>query len=253
MDKKELFKNFDAKGKPLLFTFGHIRQFFSSGLDQDLTKYFLEITNSIFTNKKIDYSFLMHAISHSIQKEFADGKPTKLLTFQGLQLLDYLNRLKLIELDDGGSKMNEKQSGNILEEITSPLDEKIERIFKEFPDFFNEPAKKAVFLQGLLTESLLYTQRTERNVDRGSEPFRNKLRGLKLDEQLVKRLLPEIQNKLEEYGKNYYSKLEEHISKYMIESGNDWKMSKDEISFYYVLGMDLSYSVMVKKRREKNE
>jgi len=105
-----------------------------------------------------------------------------------------------------------------------------------------------------LTESLLNTQRTERKVDRGSEPFRSKLRGLKLDEQLVKRLLPEIQNKLEEYGKNYYPKLEEQISKYMIVAGNDWKISKDEISFYYVLGMDLSYSVMAKKGGgKKNE
>jgi len=196
----------------------------------------------------------MHTISQTIQKEFTDGKPTRLLSFQGLQLLDYLNYLKLLEFDEGGSKMNEKQSGTILDEITSPLDEKIERIFSEFPDFFDGPVKKAVFLQGLLTESLLNTQRTERKVDRGSEPFRSKLRGLKLDEQLVKRLLPEIQNKLEEYGKNYYPKLEEQISKYMIKAGNDWKISKDEISFYYVLGMDLSYSVMIKKEEgKKNE
>jgi len=247
VDKKEIFQNFDGKGKRLSFTFGHVRQFLSSGLDQDFTKYFLETTNKIFTNRKIDYIFLLHAIAQTIQKEFADGKPTRLLSFQGLQLLDYLNYLKLLELNKGGSKMNEKQSGTILDEITSPIDEKIERIFNEFPDFFNGPAKKAVFLQGLLTESLLNTQRSERNVERGSEPFRNKLRGLKLDEQLVKRLLPEIQNKLEEYGKNYYPKLEEQISKFMILAGNDWKISKDEISFYYVLGMDLSYSVMVKK------
>lgn len=254
VEKKEIFQNFDGKGRLLSFTFGHIRQFLSSGLDQDFTKYFLEITNKIFTNRIIDYPFLIRAISQTIQKEFSKGKPTKLLSFQGLQLLDYLNHLRLIELNEGGLKMNEKQSGTILDEIASPLDKKIEAIFSEFPDFFNGPAKKAVFLQGLLTESLLYVQRTERSVDRGSEPFRSKLRGLKLNEQLVKRLLPEIQNKLEEYGKNYYPKLEEQISKYMIMAGNDWKISKDEISFYYVLGMDLSYSVMVKKGGgKKNE
>jgi CRISPR-associated protein Csh1 len=246
VEKKELYKNFNTTGQPLLFTFGHIRQFFSKGFDQDQTKYFLEITNSIFTNKKIDYAFLMHSISQTIQKEFADGKPTNFLTVQGLQLLDYLNHLNLIDIDKRGSEMTGKQSVTVLDEITTPLDERIERIFREFPDFFNEPVKKAIFLQGLLTEFLLYTQRKERNVERGSEPFRSKLRGLKLDEQVVKRLGPEIKNKLEEYGKNYYSKLEEQIAKFMIESGNGWKLSKDEISFYYVLGMDLSYSVMVK-------
>lgn len=233
-------------GQPLLFTFGHIRQFFSKGFDQNQTKYFLEITNSIFTNKKIDYAFLMHGISQTIQKEFTDGKSTFVLTFQGLQLLDYLNNLNLIDIDKRGSEMTGKQSVTVLDEITTPLDERIERIFCEFPDFFNEPAKRAIFLQGLLTEFLLYTQRKERNVERGSEPFRSKLRGLKLDELVVKRLGPEIKNKLEEYGKNYYSKLEEQIAKYMIKSGNGWKLSKDEISFYYVLGMDLSYSVMIK-------
>ena len=42
------------------------------------------------------------------------------------------------------------------------------------------------------------------NAQPGKEPFRQKLQGLKLDEKVVKGLLPAIQNKLEEYGKNYY-------------------------------------------------
>jgi len=87
VEKKEIFQNFDGKGRLLSFTFGHIRQFLSSGLDQDFTKYFLEITNKIFTNRIIDYPFLIRAISQTIQKEFSKGKPTKLLSFQGLQLL----------------------------------------------------------------------------------------------------------------------------------------------------------------------
>jgi len=245
VERKELYKKFDASGQPLRFTFGHIRQFFSNGIDQDQTKYFLEITNSIFTNKKINYAFLMHGISQTIQQAFTEGRKTNSLTFQGLQLLDYLNHLNLIDIDKRGTEMTGNQSMTVLDEITTPLDERIERIFNEFPDFFNEPAKKAIFLQGVLTEFLLYTQRKERNVDRGSEPFRKKLRGLKLDEQFIKGLFPDIQNKLEEYGKNYHSKLEEQIAKYTILAGNGWRLSKDEISFYYVIGMDLSYSVMI--------
>ena len=53
--------------------------------------------------------------------------------------------------------------------------------------------------------------------------------------------MPEIQNKLEEYGKNYYRNLESIISNYFVSAGNGWKLTNDEISFYFVLGMNLSY------------
>jgi len=55
---------------------------------------------------------------------------------------------------------------------------------------------------------------------------------------LIKRLLPEIQNKLEEYKKNYYRDLEEIIARYFIHSGVNWIESNDDLSFYFVLGMN---------------
>ena len=62
--------------------------------------------------------------------------------------------------------------------------------------------------------------------------------------------LNKYQNKLEEYGKNYYRTLESIISKYFILAGNGWKMSNDEISFYFVLGMNLSYIFKAKKESD---
>ena len=50
-------------------------------------------------------------------------------------------------------------------------------------------------------------------MDKKATPFRTKLHGLKMNEALIKRLLPEIQNKLEEYEKNYYRDLESHHCK----------------------------------------
>ena len=50
-----------------------------------------------------------------------------------------------------------------------------------------------------------------------------------------------MQNKLEEYNKNYYRELETVISGYSVSAGNGWRMSNDEISYYFVLGMNLSY------------
>jgi len=155
----------------------------------------------------------------------------------GFQLLDYLNNLNLLENLNGGMEMNENSINQIFGGSDTPLDEKVNKLFTEFPDFFDQPAKRAVFMEGALAQLLLNIQYQER----GADPFRTKLQGLKLDEHLVKRLLPEMQNKLEEYGKNYYRELEALISKYMIQAGEGWRLSKDEISFYFVLGMNLYY------------
>ncbi len=267
VDKKSIFSEYIFKdGKSMEFNFGNIFSFFPNpkgkgkiepdlssidntvqaakypskgkgNIEQDLGTYFLEITNKIFTNKKIDYSFLMWGIIKKIRREFQDEtKPTKYLTLKGFQLLIYLNELELLDNFNGGKNMNEKNITNLLQGTNLQLEEKVNTLFKEFPDFFNKDSKKAIFLEGVLTQYLLNIQYN----DRKATPFRVKLQGLKLDEKHVKKLLPEIQNKLEEYGKNYYKGLEFLIGKYMVQSGEGWKMSNDEISFYFVLGMNLS-------------
>ena len=124
------------------------------------------------------------------------------------------------------------------------IKEKVELFFNKFSDFFKSNAKKAIFLEGVLSQYLLNIQYQERK----ATPFRIKLKGLKLDKKQIIKLLPEIQNKLEEYGKNYYRDLESIISNYFISSGNDWNITNDEISFCFVLGMNLSYLF----KKEKN-
>ena len=59
--------------------------------------------------------------------------------------------------------------------------------------------------------------------DKKATPFRTKLHGLKMNEALIKRLLPEIQNKLEEYEKNYYRDLESIIAHHFVLAGVNWK------------------------------
>jgi CRISPR-associated protein Csh1 len=120
-------------------------------------------------------------------------------------------------------------------EIMSELKEMAEGFFKDFSDTFYTPAHKAVFLLGVLAQKLLNIQYNER----GSTPFRKNLKGLKMKEEDFKTLLAKIQNKLEEYKKNYYRSLETLISEYFIEAGRNWNFSTDELNFYFVLGMNL--------------
>lgn len=235
---------------PLEFNFGILRTFFPKISDnRTYDKYFLDITNKIFTNKTIDYYFLLNFIMEKIRDEFVSGHSTKVSTMKGFMLLNYLNKLKLVNFGEE-RKMDENRA-NIFEKSVSKevtdLGQKIDTFFDEFSDFFKSDAKKAIFLEGVLTQFLLNIQYQERN----ATPFRVKLKGLKLDEKQIKKLLPEIQNKLEEYGKNYYRNLESIISKYLVSAGNEWNMNNDEISYYFVLGMNLSY--LFKKENQDNE
>ena len=153
--------------------------------------------------------------------------------------------------------MNEQGRGSSYRKLESlPLEQRIERFFEANKAFFNSDSKKATFLEGVLTQKLLNIQW----MDKKATPFRTKLHGLKMNEALIKRLLPEIQNKLEEYEKNYYRDLESLIANHFVLAGLNWKEVDDELSFYFVLEwICINYSRMQKRkkqrllRRHKNE
>ena len=230
-----VFENKKPVGeKPLEFNLGILRLFFPRLSDNNTNdEYFLDLTGKIFTGQKLDYDFLMKFIAGKIRNSFVNGKSSKIPTLSGFMLLNYLKELKLIDImgDDLAVSDSSFFGGD-----QTALEQKNNAFFNKFLGFFNSPARKAVFLEGVLAQFLLNIQRRER----GSEPFRVNLKGLNLDKRQVEAILPKIQNKLEEYGKNYYKSLEMQISKHLIEAGPTWNMSNDEISFYFILGMNLS-------------
>lgn len=243
VDNKSLY----AEEEP--FSFKKIWVFFprKNEENQNLSKYFLELTYKIFSQKKINYHFLIRRFIQKIRFEFRNNYPTQKSILSAWQILEYLNILNLLHsLPRGGKKMvktTTKHSIGNKEKLST------EQFFSENQAFFDpdQPAKRAIFLEGILTQKLLNIQYRKRK----STPFRSKLHGLKLDERLVRRLLPEIQNKLEEYDKNYYYELEKQISYYFIQAGEGWKIPNDEISFYFVLGMNL-HNITKKRDEEGN-
>ena len=223
----------------LEFNFGVLRRFFpQESKNRTFDKIFLEIVDKVFVGDKIDYYLLMDFITRKAREAFVEGYPTNIATLNGFLLLHYLEELSLL----GNSKkemkeMDEKGSGiqpvGDLEGL--PLEQKVENFFEANKPFFTSDAKKATFLEGVLTQNLLNIQWN----DKKATPFRTKLHGLKMNEALIKKLLPEIQNKLEEYGKNYYRDLESIIAHHFVLGGVNWKETDDELSFYFVLGMDM--------------
>jgi CRISPR-associated protein Csh1 len=133
--------------------------------------------------------------------------------------------------------------------IGSHIEEDDEKDFFEvYGEFINAPDRKAAFLMGILTKRLTAIQYNAL----GATPFMTKLWGLSLDQKKIQKLYPMIINKLREY-KMAYPDLEELTSINLLKSSDNWKLSGDETSFYFVMGFTLSRIFKSKKEGVKNE
>ena len=115
---------------------------------------------------------------------------------------------------------------------------RFEEFFGGLSPMLSTPAARGIFLLGVLTELLVNKQYTER----GSKPFLKQLKGLRLTENDIRGLLPRVQNKLTEYESFDKGKrqLAEEISTYLLQAGESWDLSTDEINFYFAAGMNLA-------------
>jgi len=122
----------------------------------------------------------------------------------------------------------------------------IKKYFEKYADFFPNVGAKASFLVGVLTGFLLEIQRVQ-NPEIKIEPFWRSLHGLNIDQRLLKQIFTKAVDKLKNYERSYSSLLSV-ISSYLQEAGNDFKLDKVEISWYFTHGL-ASYQ---KFRREKD-
>jgi len=233
------------------FNFGIVRKFFPSkprttGI---YNKYFLDIVGDILAGRSIDESILMVAFMREARQSFRENNDLilKSLGVKSLLLLSFLDYLKQIRRKNMENEVQKK-----IDEIKPS--EKISKFFEEFKDMYDNPVKKGVFLEGVLTEFLIERQ----SIIFGSAPFREKLYELDLDEGRIKRLFPQIVEKLWEYEKlgqdqyqTEYRWLQELVSKYLNEAGENWdrrwKILRDGISYYFTLGLTLARIFKVEK------
>ncbi|URA11175.1 TIGR02556 family CRISPR-associated protein [Thermospira aquatica] len=221
----ELFnKNSDEK-----FTFGTIRTFFSKSSEgkseNDLDKYFLDIIDSVFKGKRIDFNLLVKFYMATIRREVINEGYFTFRVKDALMNIKFFENLGIITF----------------EEVENMEESRLNSIFNRFGKSLKTPAKKGIFLLGVLTQWLLNKQWAERN----ARPFMKKLKGLRMDEKDIKALLPEVQNKLEEYDSFDQGKrlIASEASTYLLEAGDNWKMSVDEINFYFACGMNIAEDV----------
>jgi len=249
LDQIDIFKDLTTKEnkRVIIFNFSILRLFFPRiSKKRSSDKYFLEITEKIFSLKAIDYYFILKTIMIQIRSSFIKDEYLKINCLKAYLLLNYLTELGI--LYKGGVSMNIHPIKNLQDSFKSPdtkISEKIEHFFDSHKGFFNNSEKKASFLVGILIQFLLNIQYE----DKGVTPFRSKLQGLKLTEALLKKIAIEAQEKLEQYNKNYYKELENVIAQYMVSCGSKWSLSNEEISFYFTMGMNLSSYFKTKKEK----
>lgn len=207
---------------------GFLRGFFSAYS----FKNYLELVSSILSSKKIDFDFLLSRVMNEIRKNWRNQSDyfVKINTFKSLALILLFNDLDLFK----ESKFMLESNGELTDELIN--------------DILDTPDKKATFLLGALTRKVTSAQYNEL----GSTPFVDKLWGLSLDQKKVKKLYPMVLNKLREYGKTYRD-LEENISLNLLNSEKNWKLTRDETSYYFVLGFTLSYYVTKKNEKEDED
>lgn len=179
-------------------------------------KMYIDSVVNVISNRKLDYNFLMSRFMDKIRSNWRNEEhyTCKISVLKSLMLFLLFNDLNLIK----GEKIMDTNN----EEFNLDL-------------FLNLPSKKATFLLGVLTRKLMNIQYKEL----GSTPFYNKLWGLSLDQKKIHKLYPMVINKLQEYNAGYMKNLEEEISNNLAKSENNWKLNRDETSYYFVLGFTL--------------
>lgn len=228
VEKVILFKR--ETNEPGHFHFGFFRTFFAKSDEGkknfDLNKYFLTIVESSFKAKQLDINFLLKYMMKEIRTDFLKENDQNFYwkIKQAMACLLFLEKIDVLQFEGGQPTMS-----------------KFNSIFDIFGKQLNTNEKRAIFLLGSLTQILLEVQQKVRN----SKPFLKQLMGLKLDEQSIKGLLPKVINKFIEYDAYTKSRQElaEEISSLFLQSNEKWKLSIDEINFYFVCGMSLAPKV----------
>ncbi len=196
-------------------------------------KYFLDVVDHVFKGTPISFQFLAKFFMLRIRHEFLNN-PNSVEDLPRVRdaIMDiiFFNKVGVLSF-----KEENMQQGSF------------ESIFENYAKVLDTPVKRGIFLLGALTQRLLIKQIKEKR-DKGEKnpkpPFLKKLKGLRMNEQDIKGLLPAVQNKLEEY--DGFQEVEKIIAteatNYLLQDDN-WKLSIDEINFYFVCGMNLSKKV----------
>ncbi|BBM69590.1 TIGR02556 family CRISPR-associated protein [Rhodothermus marinus] len=210
------------------FTYATLHRFFSRSdpnrRNSDLLRHLYDLVDQTFRAVPVSTDYLMPFLMLQIRHDVVTPDRRD----QGLYRFTILDALAVLLFIWWTTKMEVP--------MTVPSPTTLEEFLDGLPVLDSE-LKKGLFLLGALTERLLRVQGKER----GSAPFWKVLKGLKMTEADLRGLLPRVRNKLQEYDRFRAGEtaLFQKAADYLAQTATPWKMSVDELNFYFALGMGL--------------
>lgn len=221
----------------LNFTFQIVKDFFYDR--------FLDAVQSIFKGERISeetiFSFIMKKIKVSFKAESRNKRSE--VVKEAIMLIYYLQELQIIKPNtiktDMGNVIVANQNECNDEGYQARFNkEEFINFLNENGNFFSDEIRKGLFGLGVLVRFLLDTQAYHLN---RSTPFENNLHGYNLNPELLQSVYLNTLRKLSEYYNVYvHQELKDFVGNYFaIKSPQLLKMSNNEMSFYFVTGIEL--------------
>ncbi len=252
INKKDIFRNAIYSKQDgfqdLKFNFQIIKDVFNN--------HFLIALNKIFSGESISLNFLFRHIMLLIQKNFnkiktKDGyvEKTALTVKKAIMLISYLQELETINYNQNYKYMEIENSQK--KESRFNL-EGFNEFVKANSNFLDSDIKVGIFAVGVLVRFLYDIQ--SQSLNTSNPPFENKLKGYKLNPETVMNVYTEALDKIQKYQKNnyVYTELREIINNYFIVKSHELnKMTNNELSFYFVAGLEMGKQFKREKKESK--
>ncbi len=207
---------------------------------------FYTITEAIFNGSRLDIDIILVFNSRirealrSVHKN-PDRKKFWFDNFRkevirSLVLYRYLIASSAIK---GENNMNENENAAMR---SGPLGE-LDGLFEKLG--VNDTERRAAVCVGILVNKVLCVQRCRRNIEnknRGTEPFWGKVNDLFIDREKLKLIARESIAKMRQYVTSFPD-VEKEAFSYLAESENSSVLKKDEISYYFTVGLVLGDSI----------
>ena len=205
---------------------------FAGGSFTNSRREFLSHVDAVFTGKKLDGKMILRNIVDQILIAFKrDEKKAGYTIRRGLMLIDFYQQLKIL-LEQKGVPMNTKLG--------------TKSVYGQFldanPEFFGTAEKRVAFLTGALVRCVMNAQYDKLK----STPFSKKLKGMRVNSQMLRKLLADCKEKLRAYDADYYPNnqhLMELLCEQWVTCGDSFKLSTDETTFCFTVGLTLNYHV----------
>ncbi|MDA8413252.1 MAG: TIGR02556 family CRISPR-associated protein [Desulfobacteraceae bacterium] len=224
----EADKYMNMGDKPFFFTFRIIKDFAGNSGKTSQRK-FMGYVDAVFSGGRIsEATFFSDVVRAVVARAKREPQMLHYMVRDALAAWQFLNQLGIFE--KGVKAMSDAVGTG----------GKYGQFVEAHKDFFDSQEKVVSLLTGCYVSKVLYAQ----GQSLGNSPFYKKLRGMKLDRKLLQTLYPEARNKIQQYDAfGLVKDLDPLLAAAWVECGNDWKITDDEATLSFTIGLSLDYNI----------